>query len=97
MNSEHFPSLTSNSEYVTIVTSLNNLTLITRMMATLQNPDYMNLSNNSPLVCNLIKVVYLSAVNADVQGTAKWIELNQTGNSCASVQSAFPAVVACYV
>ena len=35
-------------------------------------------------------------MNADVQGTAKWIELNQTGNSCASVQSAFPAVVACY-
>ena len=28
---------------------------------------------------------------------AKWIELNQTGNSsCLSVQSAFPAVVACY-
>ena len=24
-------------------------------------------------------------MNADVQGTAKWIELNQTGNSCASV------------
>ena len=33
-------------------------------------------------------------MNADVQGTAKWIELNQTGNSCASVQSAFQAVVA---
>ena len=32
-------------------------------------------------------------MNADVQGTAKWIELNQTGNSCASVH---PAVVACY-
>ena len=31
-----------------------------------------------------------------MQGTAKWIGLNQTGNSCASVQSAFPAVVACY-
>ena len=42
------------------------------------------------------KLVYLSAVNADVQGTAKWIELNQTGNSCASVQSNFQAVVACY-
>ena len=42
------------------------------------------------------KLVYLSAVNVDVQGTAKWIELNQTGNSCASEQSAFPAVVACY-
>ena len=42
------------------------------------------------------KLVYLSAMNADVQGTAKWIELNQTGNSCASVQSAFPAVVTCY-
>ena len=37
------------------------------------------------------KLVYLSAVNADVQGTAKWI-----GNSCASPQSAFQAVVACY-
>ena len=36
-------------------------------------------------------------MNADVQGMAKWIEFNQTGNSCASVQSAFPAVVACYV
>ena len=35
-------------------------------------------------------------MNADVQGTAKWIEFNQTGNSCASVQSAFPADVACY-
>ena len=42
------------------------------------------------------KLVSLSAVNADVQGTAKWTEFNQTGNSCASVQSAFPAVVACY-
>ena len=27
---------------------------------------------------------------------AKWTELNQTGDSYASVQSAFPAVVACY-
>ena len=35
-------------------------------------------------------------MNADVQGTAKWIELNQTGNSSASLQSAFQAVVACY-
>ena len=35
-------------------------------------------------------------MNADVQGTAKCIELNQTGNSCASVQSAFTAAVACY-
>ena len=35
-------------------------------------------------------------MNADVQGMAKWIELNQTGNSCAYMQSAFPAVVACY-
>ena len=38
-------------------------------------------------------------MNADVQGTAKCIQLNQTGNSCASVQSVqpvFPAVVACY-
>ena len=35
-------------------------------------------------------------MNADVQGTAKWIQFNQTGHSCASVQSAFPAVVACY-
>ena len=35
-------------------------------------------------------------MNVDVQGMAKWIELHQTGNSCASVQSAFPAVVACY-
>ena len=35
-------------------------------------------------------------MNADVQGMAKWIELNLTGNCCASVQSAFPAVVACY-
>ena len=35
-------------------------------------------------------------MNADVQGTAKWIELNQTANSCASLQSAFQAVVACY-
>ena len=35
-------------------------------------------------------------MNADVQGTTKWIELNQTGNSCASVQSGFPEVVACY-
>ena len=43
------------------------------------------------------KLVYLSAVNADVQTTAKWIEFNQTCNSCASVQSAFPAVVAFYV
>ena len=43
-----------------------------------------------------VELVYLSAVNADVQGTAKWIELKQTGNSCASVKSAFPAVVACY-
>ena len=34
-------------------------------------------------------------MNADVQGTAKWIELNQVGNSCTSVQSAFPAVIAC--
>ena len=25
-------------------------------------------------------LVYVSAVNADVQGTAKWIELNQTGH-----------------
>ena len=44
----------------------------------------------------IIILVYLSVMNADVQVTAKWIELNQTGNSCASVQSAFPAVVACY-
>ena len=44
--------------------------------------------------CSIL--VYLSAMNADVQGTAKWIELNQTGNSCASVQSAFPAAVASY-
>ena len=35
-------------------------------------------------------------MNADVQGMAKWVELNQTGNSCASVQPAFPAIVACY-
>ena len=35
-------------------------------------------------------------MNADVQDTAKWIELNQASNSCATVQSAFPAVVACY-
>ena len=35
-------------------------------------------------------------MNADAQGMAKRIELNQTGNCCASVQSAFPAVVACY-
>ena len=42
------------------------------------------------------ELVYLSSVNADVQGTAKWIEFNQTGNSCTSLQSAFPAVVACY-
>ena len=35
-------------------------------------------------------------MNADVQGMAKWIKLNQTGNSCASVQFAFPAVVASY-
>ena len=26
-----------------------------------------------------VELVYLSAVNADVQGTAKWIELKQTG------------------
>ena len=38
--------------------------------------------------------VCLSAVNAHLQGTAKWIELNQTANSCASVQFAFPSVVA---
>ena len=39
--------------------------------------------------------MYLSAVNAE--GTAKWIELTQTGNSsCPSVQSAFPAIVTCY-
>ena len=31
-----------------------------------------------------------------MEGTAKWIELNQTGNSCASLQSAFQAVVARY-
>ena len=31
-----------------------------------------------------------------VHGMAKWIELNQTGNSCASVQSAFQAVIARY-
>ena len=31
-----------------------------------------------------------------MQGTAKWIEFNQTGYSCASMQSAFPAVVARY-
>ena len=35
-------------------------------------------------------------MNADMQGTAKYIELNQTGNSFTSVQSDFPAVVACY-
>ena len=35
-------------------------------------------------------------MNADVQGTAKWIELNQTANSCASVQSSVLAAVACY-
>ena len=35
-------------------------------------------------------------MNADVQGMAKWIELNQTVICCASVQSAFSAVVACY-
>ena len=40
--------------------------------------------------------VCLSAVNADVLVMTKWIELNLTGNCCASVQSAFPAVVACY-
>ena len=40
--------------------------------------------------------MHLSAVNAGVQGTTKWIELNQTGNSCASVQSAFQALIACY-
>ena len=44
----------------------------------------------------LSKLVYVSALNADMQGMEKWIELNQTGNSCASVQSAFPAVVVCY-
>ena len=53
---------------------------------------YKILGKTSPIT---IKLVYLSAVNADMQGTAKWIELNQTGNSYASVQSAFPAVVVC--
>ena len=43
-----------------------------------------------------LELVHLSAVNADVQGMAKWIELNHTGYCCASVQSAFPASVACY-
>ena len=41
-------------------------------------------------------LVYPSVVNAEVQGMAKWIEFNQTVICCASVQSAFPAVVACY-
>ena len=35
-------------------------------------------------------------MKADVQGIAKWIELNQTVICCASVQSAFPVVVAFY-
>ena len=39
------------------------------------------------------KLVYLSAVNADVQGMVEWIEFNQIVMFCASVQSAFPAVV----
>ena len=35
-------------------------------------------------------------MNDDVQGMAKWMELNQTVVCCASVQSSFPGVVACH-
>ena len=42
-----------------------------------------------------MQLVYLSAGNADVEGMGKWFELNQTVICFASVQSAFPAVVAC--